>query len=150
MYKIIIISDSNKHFEIPISEYIKRLGRNCEIIKIKPVKNWTDKQIIEKESFELIKKLEKIKGFKVVLNPVWRSLNTKKLFDLVESKKQTYSDIIFIIWWANWLDYESIKNYVDFDLNLWEMTMPHSLALLVILEQIYRLEMIKKWTSYDK
>jgi 23S rRNA pseudoU1915 N3-methylase RlmH len=30
------------------------------------------------------------------------------------------------------------------------MTMPHSLALLVILEQIYRLEMIKKGTSYDK
>jgi len=39
MYKIIIISDSNKHFEIPISEYVKRLGKTCEIIKIKPVKN---------------------------------------------------------------------------------------------------------------
>jgi 23S rRNA pseudoU1915 N3-methylase RlmH len=33
---------------------------------------------------------------------------------------------------------------------LWKMTMPHSLAFLVILEQIYRIEMIKKWTNYDK
>jgi hypothetical protein len=39
MYKIIIISDSNKHFEIPIKEYEKRLGKNLEIIKLKPQKN---------------------------------------------------------------------------------------------------------------
>ncbi len=150
MNKIIIISDSNKHFDSAIKEYEKRLGKKLEIIKIKPVKNWTEKQIIEKETEELIKKIEKNKGFKIVLSPVWKSLNTKKLFSLIEEKKQNFSDIIFIIWGALWLDYGKLKNFVNFELNLWEMTMPHSLALLVILEQIYRLEMIKKWTSYNK
>jgi 23S rRNA pseudoU1915 N3-methylase RlmH len=150
MYKVIIISDSNKHFDNAIGEYTKRLWKNCDIIKIKPIKNGTEKQIIEKETSFLIEKLDKLKGFKIVLNPIWKSLNTKKLFNMIEEKKHNFPDIIFIVGWANWLDYGSLKGKVDFSLNLWEMTMPHSLALLVIMEQIYRLEMIKKWTSYDK
>jgi 23S rRNA pseudoU1915 N3-methylase RlmH len=150
MYKILITSDSNKHFETAIKEYEKRLWKNIEIIKLKPVKNWRDSQIIEKETDNLIKILEKQKWFKVVLNPAWKSLNTEKLFNLIEEKKQKFSNIIFIIWWALWLDYSKLKNNIDFELNLWEMTMPHSLALLVLIEQIYRLEMIKKWTSYNK
>lgn len=150
MIKIYIISDSNKHFEEPIKEYVKRLWKICEIVKLKPVKNWSDSQIIEKETKELISKLDKEKGYKIVLNPRGKSLNTDKLYEVVESKKQTHSDIIFIIGWANGLDYDSLKDKTDFNLNLWEMTMPHSLALLVILEQVYRLEMIKKGTNYNK
>ena len=150
MYKIIITSDSNKHFDSAIKEYVKRLWRNCEIVKLKPIKNWNDKEIVKKETNELIKKLDKIKGFKIVLNPVWKSFNTNKLYDFIEEKKSLHSDIIFIIGWALGLDYDELKNHIDFSLNLWEMTMPHSLALLVLLEQIYRLEMMKKWTSYNK
>jgi len=150
MYKIIITSDSNKHFESAILEYVKRLWKTCEIIKLKPVKNGSNKQIIEKETENLIKILEKQKGFKIVLNPTWKSLNTEKLFSLIEEKKQHYSNIIFIIGWALGIDYFKIKNHIDFELNLWEMTMPHSLALLVIIEQIYRIEMMKKGTSYNK
>ena len=150
MYKIIITSDSNKHFDTAINEYVKRLWKKCEIIKLKPVKNWTDKQIIDKETNNLIKVLEKQKWFKIVLNSNWESLNTDKLFKFVEEKKQNFSNIIFIIGWALWIDYLRIKEYIDFELNLWEITMPHSLALLVLMEQIYRIEMIKKWTNYNK
>ena len=150
MYKIIITSDSNKHFETAIKEYEKRLSRNLEIIKLKPVKNGSQKQIIEKETENLIKILEKQKWFKIVLNPIWKSFNTNKFFSFVEEKKQNFSNIIFIVWWALWIDYLKLKEYIDFELNLWEMTMPHSLALLVLIEQIYRIEMIKKWTHYDK
>jgi len=150
MYKVIVIADSFKHFDSAIGEYKKRLWKNCEIIKLKPSKKGTDKQIIESETNDLIIKLEKIKGFKIVLNPIWESLNTKKLYNFIESKKINFSNIVFIIGWANWLDYDKLKSNIDFNLNLWQMTMPHSLALLVIIEQIYRLEMIKKWTKYDK
>ena len=150
MYKIIITSDSNKHFDSAISEYVKRLWKTCDIIKLRPVKNGSEKQIIEKETLNLIKILEKQKWFKIVLNPVWKSLNTKKLYNLVSEKNHIFPDIIFIIGWANWINYSELQKHINFDLNLWEMTMPHWLALLVIIEQIYRLEMIKKGTSYDK
>ena len=150
MYKIIITSDSNKHFESAIKEYEKRLGKTFEITKLKPVKNGSDKQIIEKETDNLIKILEKQKWFKIVLNPVWKNLDTKELYNLIEEKKQNFSEFIFIIGWALWIDYIWLKSYINFELNLWKMTMPHSLALLVISEQIYRLEMMKKGTSYNK
>ena len=150
MYKIIIISDSNKHFDSAIKEYEKRLGKNLEIIKIKPIKNGNDIQIIEKETGELIKKIKRINWFKIILNPNWKSFNTRTFYDFIENKKINYWNIIFIIWWALGLDYQKIKTNIDFELNLWEMTMPHSLALLVISEQIYRIEMMKKGTSYNK
>jgi len=150
MYKIIITWDSYKHFESPIKEYVKRLWKICEIVKLKPVKNWSDKQIIEKETENLIKALKKQNAFKIVLNPDWKSFNTGDFFNFLEQKKSLHWNIIFIIGWALWLDYKNLKNYIDFELNLWEMTMPHSLALLVLLEQIYRVEMMKKGTSYNK
>ena len=150
MYKIIITWDSSKHFENAIKEYEKRLGKNLEIIKLKPVKTWTWNQIIEKETQNLIKILEKQKGFKIVLNPFWTNFSTQEFYEFIEQKKQNFSNIIFIIGWALGLDYKKLKIYTDFEFSLWKLTMPHLLALLVLLEQIYRLEMIKKWTSYDK
>ncbi len=150
MIKILIISDSNKHFDIAIKEYEKRLGKNIEIIRIKPIKIWTDKQIIDKETDNLINKLQKISWYKIVLNPEWKSFNTKDFFKFVEEKKYLYKNIIFIIGWALGLNYQKLKNYINFELNLWKFTLPHSLALLVLIEQIYRLEMIKKQTAYNK
>jgi len=150
MYKILMTCDSYKHFESPIKEYVKRLWKTCEIVKLKPVKNWSDKQIIEKETDNLIKTLEKQNAFKIVLNPIWKSFSTEKFYNFIEQKKSLHSNFVFIIGWALGIDYDKLKNHIDFELNLWEMTMPHSLALLVLLEQIYRLEMMKKGTSYNK
>ncbi len=150
MIKIYIFVDSYKHFETPINEYIKRLGKTIELIKLKPVKKWTNSQIIESETDLLLEKLSKEKWYKIVLNPEGKSYDTRAFYDLIELKKQTYPDIIFAIGWAWWLNYDKLKQDIDFNLNLGNMTMPHSLALLVLLEQIYRLDMIKKWTSYDK
>lgn len=38
MIKIYIFADSHKHFSSAISEYIKRLGKNIEVIELKPIK----------------------------------------------------------------------------------------------------------------
>ncbi len=150
MINIYITADSFKHFEKPIKEYEKRLWKNYNTIKLKPIKNWSISQIIEKETNNLIKKLKKDKSYKIVLNLKWKSFETKEFYDFIESKKQNYSKISFIIWWAYWLDYTKLKDYTDFELNLWNLTMPHSLALLVLLEQIYRIGMIKKGSKYHK
>gem|GEM_PF-4332656 len=39
MLQIIIVSDSFNHFDKPIQEYFKRLGKEINVIKIKPEKN---------------------------------------------------------------------------------------------------------------
>jgi len=147
MIKIISFVDSFKHYSEPIKEFQKRVWKEVELVKLKPVKNWN---IIEKETDILINLLSKENWFKIILNPNWKNIWTEEFYNLIESKKQTYKNIIFIIGWANWIDYSKIKHLVDFELNFWKMIMPHILIILVLIEQLYRISMIKKWTAYHK
>lgn len=150
MIKIITLVDSFKHFEVAIKEYEKRLWKECEIVKLKPEKNGSDEQIISKETDILIQKLSKETWIKIVLNPKWKNFSTEEFYDMIESKKQIHKNIIFVIWWALGINYNKLKSHIDMEINLWKMVLPHSLAILVLIEQIYRVSMIKKWTSYHK
>lgn len=150
MIKILTLVDSFKHFEAAIKEYEKRLWKECEIIKLKPEKNGSDEQIISKETDILIQKLEKDNWIKIVLNPKWKNYSTEEFYDFIEEKKQIHKNIIFIIWWALGIDYNKLKSHIDMEINLGKMVLPHSLAILVLIEQIYRVGMIKKGTSYHK
>ena len=147
MIKIISFVDSFKHYAEPIKEFQKRMWKGVELVKLKPIKNWN---IIEKETDILVEMLKKEDWFKVVLNPNWKNLSTEEFYNLIEKKKQTYKNIVFIIGWANWIEYSKIKHLVNFELNFWKMIMPHILIILVLIEQLYRISMIKKWTAYHK
>jgi 23S rRNA pseudoU1915 N3-methylase RlmH len=59
MFVILNISDSDKHWNEWVQEYVKRLGKTVNIENIKPIKNWTQPQIIEKETDLVLEVLEK-------------------------------------------------------------------------------------------
>ena len=59
MFRILSISDSDKHFASAIAEYKKRLGKSLEMLDIKPVKHGTHTQIIEAETSKIIEKIQK-------------------------------------------------------------------------------------------
>jgi len=150
MIKIYIFADSYRIYDKAILEYEKRLWKDIKIEKLKPFKNNNSELVIEKETDFLKKILEKDKSYKIILSPVWKKFTTEKFYDFIENKKQNYWNISFFIWWANWLNYKKLKNYSDLELSLSDFTLPHSLALTLLVEQIYRLSMIKKWTHYNK
>jgi len=70
MIKIYIFADSYKHFEIPIKEYEKRLGKSVLVVKLKPSKNTNENLVIKEETSIIKDKLVNEKGFKIVLNPL--------------------------------------------------------------------------------
>lgn len=150
MIKIYIFADSYKHFEEPIKEYVKRLWKNISIIKLKPSKNTNNSLVVKEETSIIKNKLSSEKWFKIILNPIWKSYNTTDFSNLIENKKVVYPNIIFIIWWAFWFNYDELNWFTDLCLSIWWFTMPHGLALLIILEQIYRSDMIKKGSDYNK
>lgn len=150
MIKIYIFADSYKIYEKAILEYEKRLWKDLKIEKLKPFKNCNSNLVIQKETEILEKVLEKDKAFKIILSPEGKKFNTQNFYKYIEDKKQNFWNISFFIWWANWLDYKKLQNSANLQLSLSDFTLPHSLALLVLVEQIYRLSMIKKGTSYDK
>ena len=148
MFKIISPFDSYKHYEKAIKEFEKRLWKELEIIKLKPSKKWSTNEIIKEETINIKKYLEKEKWYKIALNIWGKQLDTESLYKLVEKKKQTHWNISFIIWWAYWFDFEMIKSLIDIELSLSPMTFPHAQAIMMICEQIYRINCIKKGIKY--
>ncbi len=150
MIKIYIFADSHKHFISWIQEYTKRLGKSLEVIELKPVKKGTAEQIVSAETQILLEKVQKISGYKVILSPEWQSISTKDFFRLIEKQKNSGNKISFFIGGANGLDYEKLELSADFELSLGKMTLPHGLALTMLLEQIYRCKEIEKGSAYHK
>jgi 23S rRNA (pseudouridine1915-N3)-methyltransferase len=148
MIKIISFVDSFKHFDQPIKEFQKRLWKQVDFIKLKPSKRKESSEIIKEESLELSKILEKTKWYKVLLFIDSKQLDTIKFAKMIEEKQMKYSDVVFIIGWAYWVDYELIKSNIDFKLSLSPMTFPHSQAIMMLFEQIYRAICIKKGIKY--
>lgn len=146
MIRIIAVCDSYSHFKQPIEEYIKRM-RDVKMEFIKPEK-WDTKTILEKESNKIKEFLKKRKWYNVYLDIVGTILSTQELYNLVEKKQQDYGEINFIIWWAYGIKNEILDNVINERISLSKMTFPHSMALLIILEQIYRVISIKNWSSY--
>ncbi|MDP2090077.1 MAG: 23S rRNA (pseudouridine(1915)-N(3))-methyltransferase RlmH [Candidatus Gracilibacteria bacterium] len=148
MIKIISFVDSFKHYDEPIKEFQKRLGKQVDFIKLKPSKRKEINEIIDEESKDLTKILEKEKGYKVLLYIDCRQLSTMEFFELIEQKQMQYSNIIFIIGGAYGVDYDIIQNNIDQKISLSPMTFPHAQAIMMLFEQIYRVSCIKKGINY--
>jgi hypothetical protein len=61
MIKIISPVDSFKHYKEPINEFLKRLGKKVEIVKLKPSKYEKIEKVVDEETKELQKILLKTK-----------------------------------------------------------------------------------------
>lgn len=148
MIKIISFVDSFKHYETPIQEFIKRLWKEINFIKLKPSKRKESHEIVSEETKELVKILEKTKWYKVLLYIDSKQMDTMQFSKFIEEKQMMFSDIVFIIWWAYWVDFEKIQPNIDMKMSLSPMTFPHAQAIMMLLEQVYRASCIKKWIKY--
>lgn len=143
MYVILNISDSDKHWEIAIQEYTKRLGKTVLIENIKPVKWNNTSQIIEKETELILEKLEKkYKNWNhVILDKSGQLYSTEDLLSFLWNKKT-----VFVIWWPFGLDEKKISKMSK--ISFWKITLAHGLAKLTLLEQIYRIWTIESGKKY--
>ena len=146
MYTILSISDSDKHFASAIQEYIKRLAKKISLIDIKPVKHGTRTQIITKETEQLHKKIKKAKekGTTIILLIKEGKTHTPEQYAEIIKHR----DVMFIIGWPYGVDPTMLQWLIDYRISFGSHTMPHGLAKLVLIEQIYRVDMIQQGRSY--
>ena len=147
MIYIYAVSDSNKHFENAISEYTKRLWKSLTIKYIKPSKKDTQKEIITEEWKKIIAEISKLSVYKVLLYIDADQLSSIDFHKLIEQKLQIDANIVFLIWWAYGVSAEVLEN-IDKKISFSKMTFPHSMALLLLIEQIYRSQTIKQGKKY--
>lgn len=158
MFVILNISDSDKHFKSAQDEYLKRLWKQLVIDTIKPTKHWIKSQIIQKETETIIAKIQKkyTDYNKFILSIDGQIINTEQFVDLLsknnysEWQSGTYGKILFCIWWPYGMDENLLKQTFPKikKISFWKMTMPHWLAKLVLLEQIYRVNCIESGKKY--
>lgn len=149
MYTILSLSDSDKHFDSAIAEYLKRLQKNLTIIDLKPSKADHRETAISKDSDLIIDWLAKHK--EKYDQCILLSINGKD--SPTEDWVRTFplwKKYCFIIGGPHGLDEEKlkIKNLELKMVWLWKQTMVHGLAKLVLAEQIYRIWMIQQNRSY--
>lgn len=145
-YIILSISDSDKHFDSAIKEYQKRLWKSLKIENVKPTRNGSVEQIIQKDTQNIINTISKRfwSYKKVLLSKEWENLNTDQIFDFCKKN----NDVIFIIWWPYGFDEKLLKKNIDLKISFGSITLQHWLAKLILLEQLYRITMISQNKSY--
>ncbi|MFA6100231.1 MAG: 23S rRNA (pseudouridine(1915)-N(3))-methyltransferase RlmH [Patescibacteria group bacterium] len=100
------------------------------------------------EAQSLLNKLPK-DAYLVALDENGRQFSSQEFSVLLEREASTGRSIIFLIGGSWGLDDEVLKK-ADLKLSLGKMTLPHSLARIVLLEQIYRAQTIIAGRTYHK
>lgn len=109
--------------------YISRIKNivSFESIELK------EKQTKEKETAEIIKKLSS-SAYIVALRETGKKLDSIKFSNLIKNAFEKKGDIIFVVGGA--YGYGNINEDISISIAPW--TLPHQLAKIVLLEQIYR------------
>lgn len=160
MFGITIICEGKlkeKYLRDACDEYIKRLSSYCKlnIVELAPHRipdNPSDSEIsnaLNAEGSEILSKIPN--GSRVYAMCIeGRQMPSEKLAQrLSECSVQGYSNATFIIGGSHGLS-DEVKKRADFKLSMSEMTFPHQLARVMLLEQIYRAFQISTGGKYHK
>jgi len=120
------------------AEYEKRLSAFCKLTNAEA-----------KSDDGIIASLHD-RSYKIAMCVEGKQLSSEEFAALIDKcTAQGHSNIEFVIGGAEGLS-ESVKAKCDFRLSMSRMTLPHRLARVVLLEQIYRAFMINSGTKYHK
>lgn len=145
-----------KAYSTACAEYCKRLGAFCklsitEIAEHRLPKNPGDAQIqacIEAEGVEILRKIVP-KAFVVGLCIEGHPLSSWDFAKKLEGLGQSHSTVAFVIGGSHGLS-SKVKQACGLRLSMSQMTFPHQLARVMLLEQIYRAFSISSGGKYHK
>ncbi len=145
-----------KYFVDAAAEYEKRLGgfvnyRDVTIKESRLDNSPTDAQIkaaLASEAERIAAAIPK-KAVVFALCIEGKQYSSTELATLILSAKTRSNDLAFIIGSSFGLD-EQLKARCDHRMSMSKMTFPHQLAKVMLLEQLYRTEMINSNRSYHK
>ena len=125
-----------------IDEYSKRLTRFCKL----EIKELAEGKNIKEEAPKILKAAT---GYKIALCIEGEKLTSERLADNLKKLVDAGSEISFIIGSSCGLD-DEVKNSADLKLSFSDMTFPHQLMRVILLEQVYRGFMINAGAEYHK
>ena len=145
-----------KYLRDAVDEYAKRLSRYCklDVVELTPI-NLSEKPSQGEIDAALLKEAEMVEkripeGSVVTALCVEGKANTSEQFaELIDKNTNSGKNMCFIIGSSYGLS-DSIKQMANLKLSLSEMTFPHQLFRVMLLEQIYRAFKINEGSTYHK
>lgn len=142
----------NKHLKGLAALYEERIRRYAAIdigaIRAEKIKSLSKKEILKREGEKLAQKLQK-DGEIIVLDNDGKEYSSKEFAALFKSMlNRSVKQATFIVGGPLGLS-EDIKRGKK-NVSLGKMTLPHELATVVLLEQIYRAQTILRGEKYHK
>ena len=141
-FHLITVGNKPKKWEkSAFDEYKKRLPGNWKLTTdvINPVKrpkNYSSRQAIDEEGRKIISKISKNEQI-ILLDESGKNLSTKEFYFKMTSLAEINNKLCFVIGGADGVSKELKKN----SSLIWafsKLTLPHGLARIILIEQIYR------------
>ena len=155
--KVICVGKSKeKYWDAAYAEYLKRLKGYCspEVIEVKEAKlpanasPADEKKVIETEGREILSRIGS-GDCVIALDIQGKELSSEEIARKISEISFDYSRISFIIGGSLGLS-DEVKKRADFRMSFGKITLPHQLARVVLLEQIYRAFKINAGEAYHK
>lgn len=124
------------------AEYLKRLSRFAKVSVIEIAEGRT----LKDESVSVMKAL---KGYVIALCVEGEKLSSEAFSEKLGTLADRGEELTFVIGSSCGLAPE-VKSSADFKLSFSEMTFPHQLMRVILLEQVYRAFMIMSGGEYHK
>ncbi len=154
---IIVLSKlKEKYLKDASDEYLKRLSRYCklQVVEIEPERlndNPSQNEInsaLEKEAQAVFKRIPE-SSYVAAMCIEGKKLSSENFAKTLSSAQFSSGGMTFIIGSSYGLD-DSVKKRADIRLSVSDMTFPHQLFRIMLLEQIYRGFKINEGSAYHK
>lgn len=153
--KLTVIGKLHESFaEQWVEHYLKLLDRYCELeIKFlkeeKLVEGKNETEVLRRESERIIEEV-KTGDFLVILDKTGKRFKSEEFAKFVEVYYQRSDvNLHFVIGGAIGVS-EQILKFADMKLSMSDMTLPHQLAVVVFVEQLYRAVSLIQGLPYHK
>ncbi len=123
-------------------EYCKRLSRFAAV----DVRELAERASPQEEAADV---LRACKGYVIALAVEGKKMSSEGLAQKIGGLADAGREITFVIGSSQGLD-SSVKASADFLLSFSDMTFPHHLMRVMLLEQVYRAFMIRSGSDYHK
>lgn len=142
-FRIIAIGKLPKEYNLISEHFLTMIGKNIEINELISKKN-----TMEHEGVLILEKISKA-DFVILLDIKGQKFSSEKFADYLSKIILDHSSICFIIGGAFGVS-EEVKKRANSSLSFSDMTFPHMLARIMLLEQIYRAGAITQNHPYHK
>lgn len=142
----------NPYYAELARDYQERLSRyvnfSWQVVKPESGKGLSPEEIVARESSRLLLKLS-LADYTVVLDKTGRELSSEELAAFLRARELDAKSTVFIIG-GPWGLSRELTARSNLCLSLSKMTLPHEMAAVVLLEQLYRAYTIIRNEGYHK